>query len=55
MHHTFAKCSALTPLDLPADTAAIVANIVVNIAETFSINMSQGVSSMDTLPKAMET
>jgi hypothetical protein len=55
MHHTFAKSSALTPLDLPAESAAIVANAVVNIAEAFSINMSQAVSSIDTLPNVMET
>ena len=55
MHQTLAKCSALTPFDLPADTAAIVANADFNCAERLASNMSQAESSIETLPTAMDT
>jgi hypothetical protein len=55
MHQTLAKCSALTPLDLPEDTAAIVANAVTNCAEILASNISQAESSIETLPAAIDT
>jgi len=44
------------PLDLPADTAAIIANAVSNCAEKkLASNISQAESSIETLPAAMDT
>ena len=43
------------PLDLPEDTAAIIANAVSNSAEKLASNISQAESSIETLPAAMDT
>jgi hypothetical protein len=53
MHQTLAKCSALTPFDLPAETACIVANAVAKTTDTLVSNISQASSSFETLPNAI--
>jgi hypothetical protein len=53
MHQTLDKCSALTPFELPAETACIVANAVANISDTLASKISQASSSFETLPEAI--